>query len=209
MAARIAALCLDDDGVLRWDAYLAIAVRGGLLVDLALAGRLEQTEDSIELTSTPVGWRPADSALEELNSLDGQSLDWWLWQSELGPDDVATALVLDGIWEEAGRQARPRRRRFTERDPEPGLQDLALLEGARAPETPEDVAVLSLIDASGVPDLRDPVATDARVLAGAGSVGWVCELVVANIADRRSAERAGGNAASGGLFLPPVPPAGA
>ena len=196
-------MCLDDDGVLRWDAYLAIAVRGGLLVDLALAGRLEQTEDSIELSSTPVGWQPADSALEELNSLDGQSLDWWLWHSQLGPDDVATALVLDGSWEEAGRQGWPRKRRFTERNPEPGLRDIALLEGARAPETPEDVAVLSLLDASGVPDLRDPVATDTGVLAGAGPVGWVCELVVAYIRDRRSAERAVGNAGSGGLFIPP------
>jgi hypothetical protein len=188
VAARIAALCLDDDGVLRWDAYLAIGVRGGLLVDLALAGRLEQTEDSIELDSAPVGWPPVDRALEELNSLDGQSLDWWLWHSDLIPDDVADALVQDGIWEEAGRQGLPRKPRFTERDPEPGLRDIALLEGGQAVESVEDAAVLSIIDAAGVPDLRDPVSTTPDVLARTGSVSWVCELVIAYIGATRAAE---------------------
>jgi len=43
--------------------------------------------------------------------------------------------VQDGIWEEARPHAWPRRRRFLERVPEPGLQDLAMLEGARAPVT--------------------------------------------------------------------------
>lgn len=204
VAARIAALCLDDDGALRWDAYLAIAVRGGLLVDLALAGRLEQTDDSIELDSAPIGWPPADRALTELGSLDGQSLDWWLWHSDVGPEDVAAALVQDGLWEEVGRQGLPRRQRFTERDPEPGLRDLALLEGSEAPESVEDAAVLSLVDASGVPDLRDPVATDPDVLAATGTVGWVCELVIAYLGERRAAERAVGNAGPGGLIPPAV-----
>ena len=195
MAARVAAMCLDDDGLLRWDAYLAIAVRGGLLVDLALAGRLEQTDDSIELESAPIGWAPADRALAELDSLDGRSLDWWLRHSELGPDDVAAALVQDGLWEETGRQGLPRRQRFTERDPGPGLRDIDMLEGSRAPESVEDAALLSLIDASGVPDLRDPASTNPVVLAATGPVGWVCELVIAHIGERRAAERALGKRA--------------
>jgi hypothetical protein len=66
---RVTALCLDDDGRLREDAYLAIAVRGGLLVDLALAGRLEQIEDSIQLDTAAVRWPPADAALAERGSL--------------------------------------------------------------------------------------------------------------------------------------------
>src|SRR3954452_19553088 len=141
VAARIAALCLDDDGLLRWDAYLAIAVRGGLLVDLALVGRLDQTEDSIELDPAPLGWPPADRALVELAALDGRSLDWWLWHSEIGPTDVADALVQDGIWEEGERQLSPRRRRFSERDLESGLRDIALLEDSRALESEEDAAL--------------------------------------------------------------------
>jgi hypothetical protein len=205
VAARIAAFSLDDDGLLRWDAYLAIAVRGGLLVDLALAGRLAQTEDSIELDSAPIGWPPADRALAELESLDGQSLDWWLGHSHLDPDDVATALVQDGVWDEAGRRGRPRRPLFTERDPEPGLRDIALLGGTRAAETVEDAAVLSIIDASGVPDLRDPVPTDTDLLARTGPVSWVCELVIAYIGDTRAAERAVGSASSSELSIPPSP----
>ena len=203
VAARLTALCLDDDGGLRWDAALAIAVRGGLLVDLALAGRLEQTEDSIELDTAPIGWPPADLTLAELDSLDGRSLDWWLWHSHLGPDDVAAALVQDGIWDEVGRSSWPRRRRFTERDPEPGLRDLALLEGSGTPETVEDAAVVSIIDASGVPGLRDPVPPNPELLARTGPVGWVCELVIAYIGTRRAAGRTGGNAGSGGPSTPP------
>jgi hypothetical protein len=204
VAARIAALCLDDDGCLRGDAYLTIAVRGGLLVDLALVGRLEQTEDSVELDPTPVGWPPTDAALAELDALDGRSLDWWLGHSHLGPVDVAVALVQDGIWEEAGGHGSARRRCFTERNLEPGLRDLALLEGSQAPGSSEDAAVLAIIDASGVPDLRDPVSTVEPLLAGAGPVRWVCELVTAYLNTVRATEGAVRSATAGQLR--PIPP---
>jgi hypothetical protein len=206
VAARIAALCLDDDGWLRWDTYLAIAVRGGLLVDLALVGRLAQTEDSIELDAAPLGWSPADRALVELDALDGRSLDWWLWHSEIGPAEVADALVQDGIWEEGERQALRRRRRFSERDPEPGIRDVALLEGSRDPETAEDAAVLNIIDASGVPDLRDPVPARPDLVARAGPVGWVCELVTDYIRTTRATEGAAVQSATAGGLMPPPPP---
>ena len=206
VAARITALCLDDDGDLRWDTYLAIAVRGGLLVDLALGGRLEQTEDSIDLDSTPTGWPPADAALGELSSLDDQSLDWWLGHSQLGPDDVATALVQDGSWEEVERRAWQRRRRFTERDPQAGLEDLALLEGIRAAQSIEEAALLSIIDASGIPELRDPAPMRPEVLEAAGRVRWVCELVADFIHTAQEASRAAGGVAGEPMWIPPVNP---
>jgi hypothetical protein len=205
VAARIAALCLDDDGHLRRDIHLATAVRGGLLVDLALAGRLEQTQDSIELDPTPVGWSPADAALGELAALDGRSLDWWLGHCHLGPADLAAALARDGLWDESRGHGVARRRRFAERDPGPGLRDLELLEGARRPETTEDAAVLALIGASGVPDLRDPVLPEEALLVGAGPVRWVCELVVAYIHSARATERAVRSATAAQLTpLPPI-----
>lgn len=190
VAARITALCLDDDGRLREDAYLAIAVRGGLLVDLALAGRLEQIEDSIQLDTAAVGWPPADAALAELGSLDGESLDWWLASSRLGPIEVATALVRDQTWDQVGRHGLARRRCFTERDLEPGLRDLALLEGSLAPDTAADAAVLAIVNASGVPDLHDPVPSQEAQLVDAGSVRWVCEMVTDYLRTARAAERA-------------------
>lgn len=204
VAARITALCLDDDGRIRGDTYLAIAVRAGLLVDLALAERLEQTEDSVELDSTPVAWLPADAALAELHALDGRSLDWWLGHSHLGPADVAVALVQDGIWDETDGHGLARRRRFTERNLEPGLRDLALLEGSLTPNSVQDAAVVAIIDASGVPDLRDPVPTVETLLAGAGPVRWVCELVIAYVNSVRAMERAAGSAGVAPVF--PLPP---
>ena len=204
MAARITALCLDDDGRLRRDTYLAIAVRGGLLVDLALAGRLEQTQDSIELDPAPVGWGPADAALAELDALDGRSLDWWLGHSHLGPADVAAAQVHEGIWDEEEGHGLARRRRFTERILEPGLRDLALLEGSRIPDGVEDAAMLAIIDASGIPELRDPEPTPETLLAAAGPVRWVCELVTAYVHTARATEQAVRSATAG--QLPPVIP---
>src|SRR3954469_16375795 len=95
VAARVMGLCLDRHGHLVDNDYLAMAVRGGLLVDLALAQRLTQADDSVELELTPTGWPPADRALDEL---EGRSLDWWLEHSAVRLADVATALVAEGTW---------------------------------------------------------------------------------------------------------------
>ncbi len=82
----------------------------------------------------------------------------------------------------------PRWRRFLERDPEPGVQDLALLAGARAVVIPDEAAVLSLIDASGVPGLGDPVPARPSLLQLTGPVRWVCEVVIGYIGTTRAAE---------------------
>jgi hypothetical protein len=205
VAARVTALCLDDVGRLRADRHLATAVRGGLLVDLALSGRLELTEEDVVLDRTPLGWGPADRALADLGALDGRSLDWWLAHSRLGPADVAAALVDDGSWEPVGRHGRPLRPRFAERDPAPGLHDLAVLGGECPPETVEEAAVLCLVDASGVPHLREPGTTAEDVLARTGQVRWVCEVVADHIRGARAAEGAAvRSATSGPPWMPPV-----
>lgn len=52
---RIAALCLDGEDRLSNRLVCSTAVRAGLLVDLALAGRLEETAASIALDDSPTG----------------------------------------------------------------------------------------------------------------------------------------------------------
>ena len=63
VAVRFSSLCLDTGGRLRdfpiWDT----GARGALLVDLAFAGRLAQTEDSVTVDERPTGFPPADRLL--------------------------------------------------------------------------------------------------------------------------------------------------
>jgi hypothetical protein len=172
IAARLAGRGLDGSGHLAGSAYLDMACRGGLLVDLALAGRLRQTEDSIELDGTPTGWPPADRALGELGSLEEQSLDWWLQHSRLRLADLAGALLLDGSWFPLPRHAWQVKPRFAVRDEDRHARDAALLAATERPVTAEDAAVACLAAAAG------GTSTDEALLAATGGARWVCQLVV-------------------------------
>ena len=57
VSMRLAALALDR-GRLTDDLVTALAVRGTLLVDLALRGRVRETEDAVEFDDRPPASRP-------------------------------------------------------------------------------------------------------------------------------------------------------
>ena len=63
VAVRTSALCLSADGSLGTFSLWDDAARGALLLDLALAGRLESLEDSIVVDAEPTGFPPADALL--------------------------------------------------------------------------------------------------------------------------------------------------
>ena len=64
VSMRLAALALDR-GRLTDDLGTALAVRGTLLVDLALRGRVRDTEEAVEFDDPPTGFPPADRLLAE------------------------------------------------------------------------------------------------------------------------------------------------
>jgi hypothetical protein len=66
-------------------------VRGGLLLDLALAARVESTEDSVVVDPTPTGFAPADRLLAAVAVEPERSLDSWLDERRIGLRDVAEA----------------------------------------------------------------------------------------------------------------------
>src|SRR4051794_27720102 len=150
-------LCLDRYGHLVDNDYLAMAVRGGLLVDLALAQRLTQADDSVELELTPTGWPPADRALDEL---EGRSLDWWLEHSAVRLADVATALVAEGTW----TRLRPRplqvKPRYAVAETKALAEDRKLLARPDRAMGPEDAAVVAIAAAAGLASVR-PASTPA------------------------------------------------
>ena len=177
MAARVTGLCLDQSGHLPDNDYPAMAARGGLLVDLALARRLTQTDDSIDLDSTSTGWLPADRALTELALLDGRSLDWWLEHSRVQLIDLAAALVADGTWTQLPARPLHRKPRYAIRETDTLARDHALLAQPHLIATNADAAVVAIAVAAGI--VKEPPAslTVDEILARTEPVAWACQLI--------------------------------
>ncbi|MGZ4507183.1 MAG: GPP34 family phosphoprotein [Blastococcus sp.] len=209
VAVRVAALCLDDHGRLS-DRFAAdAAVRAGLLVDLALAGRVESTDDSIVVDDTPTGFAPADGLLAAIVVEPERSLDGWLDERRIGLREVADAAVRSGRWE--------LRRRFPRRR----FRDLAEAEttsdagrdasAGTAGWSPEDAAITALALVAGL--LRRPAESVAEqygetpaepvpesVLARTGGVRWLCEAVTEHVAASRSYDLAAAAALRAGTW---------
>jgi len=199
---RIAALCLDPAGHLPDSDYLAMAVRGAALVDVALAHRLTQTDDSIDLDPTPLGRPVLDRVLAELDVLDGRSLDWWLEHSRLGLPEVAAEYESAGTWARlrpSGLRLRPR---FEDRSGG-RPRDFALIESADVVDDPEDAAVVAI--AAAVHLGGPPGSVRADVLPRTGPVRWICELVTDFIDEARARGIAVSSASQAALWSGSMP----
>ena len=197
-AVRIAALCLDGKGRLSNRLVCSTAVRAGLLVDLALAGRLEETADSIALDDSPTGVVPLDQLLQAVSQAPGTTLDAWLEFPRPTLRDLAEEAVRAGHWElrrglfpgarfvdlAAGRTAADRAR-----DPEAAAADWA----------PADAAVTAIAHVTGVRETStgagwygdqaaDPL--EEAVLAAAGPLRWLCTAVTEHLVWARSRDAA-------------------
>jgi hypothetical protein len=175
VAARVTALCLDASGHLPDSDYAAMAARGGLLVDLALAGRLTQTDDSVDLDLAPTGWPPTDQALTELTLLDGRSLDWWIEHGRVQLVDVAATLVADGTWTQLPARPLHRKPRYAVREPVILERDHALVAQPHLVAGDADAAVVAIAVAAGLVKGAGPIAGD-ELPTRTGSADWVCQL---------------------------------
>jgi Golgi phosphoprotein 3 (GPP34) len=174
IAVRVAALCLDARGRLSDRLICGHAVRGGLLLDLGLAGRLESTEDSILVDGRPTGFLPADRLLAAIEAEPERSLDGWLGERRLGLRDVAAAAVDAGGW---GAQRSLLRTHFTDR-----ARDRTAADRRRAPDgdptgwSPADACVTAIAATAGL--LGADTGIPPAVLAAAGPVAELCGAVV-------------------------------
>jgi hypothetical protein len=182
VAVRVSALCLTSAGRLADWSICGPAVRGGLLLDLALAGRVEQTEESIVVDETPTGFVPADRLLAAIAIEPERSLDGWLDERRIGLRDVVEANLACGRWVRHRLRLRPDS--YEDRAVERSAQDLTR-SPAGPPDgwTPTDVCVTAVAGAAGLLD-RDtgaPQAAAPTVLAAAGSCAWLCEAVAEHL----------------------------
>jgi hypothetical protein len=178
VAVRVSALCLTPAGRVADWSICGPAVRGGLLLDLALAGRVEQTEDSVVVDETPTGFVPADRLLAAISIEPERSLDGWLDERRIGLRDLVEANVASGRWVRHRLRFRPDT--YDDRALERTTADLT-----RDPAgpfdgwTPADACVTTIAAAAGLLGGRTgtPVPPGADLLAAAGSAGWLAEAV--------------------------------
>ena len=183
VAVRITALCLGPLGKLSDRLVCGPAVRGGLLLDLALAGRIEQTDDSIVVDPTPTGLEPADRLLAAIGVEPERSLDGWLDERRLGPRDVADAVVAAGRWT-TRRGSLGFGRRYIDGAFEQTNADLHRdPTGEPAGWTPADACVFAVAAAAGLlePQEGPERMPSPAVLAATGSAAWLCAAVVEHI----------------------------
>lgn len=180
VAVRLSALCLDASGRLGDYALWQTAVRGAVLVDLALAGRLAQTDDSITIDETPTGFAPADFLLRAIAVEHERSLDWWIDHGPVRLRDVAAANVAFGRWAVTGPVLR---RRYEDLRPQATERDRAR-EAWRSDSTwsPETAAVVAIACAAGAPG-DSPVSPPEELVARTGSARWLCQAVIEHLAE--------------------------
>jgi Golgi phosphoprotein 3 (GPP34) len=180
VAVRVAALCLEESGRPADRVICGDAVRGGLLLDLALARRVESTDESIAVDPTPTGFGPADRLLAAIAVEPERSLDGWLAERRLRPRDVADGAVASGRWEvRAGRFGLARR--YTDLRREETEADLRRSSAvADASWTPVDACVTAVAAAAGLLDrgVWWPERPADAVIAATGPVAWLCTAVV-------------------------------
>ena len=194
VAVRIAALCLDPNGRFSDRLVCGPAIRGGLLLDLALAGRVEQTEDSIVLDPEPIGLDPADRLLAAIGVEPERSLDGWLDERRLAPREVADAAVAAGRWS-ARRGMLGLVRRYLD-----GVPARTAADRRRDPAgdatgwSPADACVCAVAAAARLLDPGFERTPSSAVLGATGDAAWLCTAVVEHlqVLDARWATEAAG-----------------
>jgi len=190
VAVRLSAFCLTGSGTLRrydiWD----VAVRAALLVDLALAGRVTQEEDSVVVDATPTGFPPADALLAPVAVEPERPLDWWMDRGAVDLGDLVRDNVASGRWR---RLWTPIGRRYVQ---QLGSRSADEAELEREPTTagwdPATAAVAVIGDTSGITDMRPGEPADG-LLEHTGAVRWLCVAVVDHlqVVHRRNLRQAG------------------
>ena len=170
VSMRLAALALDR-GRLTDDLVTALAVRGTLLVDLALRGRVRDTEEAVEFDDPPTGFAPADRLLAE----GAESLTDLLRRGPVDQQDLAAEHVRRGSWT-VRRQLLGTRYEDTRAD-RTAADEQALEQPQRQGWTPEDAALAAVAGTLGLLDSPRARAHE-ELLARTGPVRWLVDLVV-------------------------------
>jgi hypothetical protein len=173
VSMRLAALALDR-GRLTDDLVTALAVRGTLLVDLALRGRVRETEDAVEFDDPPTGFSPADRLLAD----GAASLTDLLRHGPVDQEDLAAEHLRRGSWTIRRRLLGTR---YVDHHADRTASDERAL-GETLPRTwtPQDAALAAVGSTLGL--LATPrERAGEELLARTEPVRWLVDLVVEEV----------------------------
>ena len=181
---RLASLCLNRRGRPRGFTFDDYLVRGGLILDLAVAGALTHTEDAVELDhdrAAEIGLADEAAAADEGET----GLQWWLDWGSLGFDDWRGRLVHSGVWRL--RPWSPWRPFRSFEDTERARTDADRAAGALprrdGSESPQTLVVLAMGSISGLlGPIDDP---PSWVMEDMGEAQWAGELVIERLTELR------------------------
>ncbi len=170
---RLASLALDN-GRLTDDLVTGVAIRGAILIDLALRSRLTETADAMEIDSTPSGFAPAD----ELIAGGAPSVTDLLAHRPVDQHDLAAEHLRRGSWT---LQLRFLTRRYVDHREQRTRRDEQILRSRPDREwTPPDAALAAIAGVLGLLLPGRTLPTDA-VLEATGPVRGLVELVVEEV----------------------------
>ena len=182
VSMRLASLALDK-GRLTDDLVTSLAIRGALLVDLTLRGRLTETEASFQFDPSPSGLKPADDLLAD----GARSALEMLQRGPVDQFDLAAEHLRRGSW---SLKRRGFRRRYIDHRADRTRQDKQSLKFRRTSSwTPTEA---SLVAIAGV---LEPLPTghtlpSDELLAATGPARRLVELTVQEVDQRMSRGRA-------------------
>ncbi|MGY1664437.1 GPP34 family phosphoprotein [Geodermatophilus sp. SYSU D00696] len=188
---RLALLCLQRDGRLTESRWAVRAVRAGLLVDLALAGRLIEGEDHIELLPGPGAplSSPAEALAQELVGPPPRTLSEVVDDGAVGLDQLAADLVARGLWIPQtprllrwGTRYRAASPRLSRAELMPVVADIAP-GGVGVDAGWAATAVLAAVAGLLAGEFRP---ADEHLVEACGSAAWVVQVAVDDLESARS-----------------------
>lgn len=170
VSMRLAALALDR-GRLTDDLVTALAVRGSLLVDLALRGQVRDTADAVESDDPPTGFPPADRLLAD----GAASLTDLLRSGPVDQQDLAAEHLRRGSWTARRRLLGTR---YDDHRAERTRADEQLLEDpVREEWAPQDASLAAIAGTLGLLDAPRERAPE-ELLGHTEPVRWLVDVVV-------------------------------
>ncbi|MGY1704475.1 GPP34 family phosphoprotein [Geodermatophilus sp. SYSU D00697] len=173
VSMRLACLALDR-GRLTDDLVTALAVRGTLLVDLALRGRVRETDDAVEFDAGPTGFPPADRLLAD----GAPSLTELLRRGPVDQEDLAAEHLRRGSW--TARRRWLGTRYVDSRADRTRADEQAVDSPPDDGWTPEDAALTAVAGTLGLLATPRDLPTE-EVLERTGPVRWLVGLVVEEV----------------------------
>jgi hypothetical protein len=195
VSMRLVALALDGRGRLSDKLVVATAVRGALLIDLALRERITDAGEAIEVDRRPTGFEPADRLL----AVPVKSLGDLVRSGPVDQRDLAEAHVRCGTWSLTGHWPR---RRYLDREAAQTERDrIALSTNLSRRWARDDAALAVVARRAGLLSTSEHEPGEHLLRAGE-PVRWLVELTMDEIGWMNAAGAA--LAAADPPMLPPA-----